>query len=486
MGGLHKGHSELIKASQKFEISNPICVLTSVFVNPLQFGPGEDFTKYPRNLEKDCYIAEQAGSKALWAPQTEDIFPAGDLSNAQIEAPKNLISNLCGPHRPGHFDGVVNVVKSLLNLVKPEFLVLGEKDWQQLIIIRKLIKDLGLPIQIRGVATFRDSEGMAYSSRNTYLSSEEKQKALAIPKLLNNAARDFKSCRPIKLKEISNNFTKEGLEVDYIELVDPLTLQKTKQSKKICLLATAVKCGSTRLIDHKFLMTRKPIVAIDGPAGAGKSTVTKCFAKKIGLLYLDTGAMYRAVTWFIQKNNIDVYNELEIKSAVKEIKLELNLDDSGTQLILVNGNDVSEAIRSQDVTNLVSEVASLEEVRKELTRQQKKLGLNGGLVAEGRDIGTTVFPDAELKIFLTATIKERAQRRLRDLKERGFLLESIKEIEKQIIKRDHLDQSRDISPLIKAEDAIELITDGLNINEVVNIITELFRSKIPQEIWPSN
>ncbi len=486
MGALHKGHSELIKAAHNFDEAKPISVLTSVFVNPLQFAPGEDFKKYPRNFQKDCKVAQESGSSAIWSPSIQDIFPENEKSLSKTNARDNLASSLCGLSRPGHFEGVVNVVERLLTLVKPEVLVLGEKDWQQLLIIRELIKDLKLPLKVRGVKTFREKDGLAFSSRNSYLTAKERQKALAIPRLLAQAEKEFKSSKKIKLQEWRKRLNQEGLEVEYLELVDPWTLQTAQKSHTISLLAAAVKCGKTRLIDHKFLMERKPIVAIDGPAGAGKSTVTKIFAKKVGLLYLDTGAMYRAVTWFIQQKGIDPKNKNEVKDAIQMLQLELNLNQSGSQSILVDGKDVSEDIRSQSISNIVSEIAKQEAVRKVLTTHQKSLGINGGLVAEGRDIGSTVFPDAELKIFLTATTKERARRRYEDLKNRGYTHDSIEEIETQIRQRDEIDRTREISPLIKSHDAIELVTDGMNIEKVVDSIADLFKEKVPQEVWPSN
>tara|TARA_B100000575_G_C22950212_1_gene549550 strand:+ start:13 stop:720 length:708 start_codon:yes stop_codon:yes gene_type:complete len=232
-------------------------------------------------------------------------------------------------------------------------------------------------------------------------------------------------------------------------------------------------------------MHRKPIIAIDGPAGAGKSTVTKEFAKRLGFIYLDTGAMYRAVTWLILTNSIDPNNEVEIKSILKDANIEFNNANLDEQKIFINNTDVTEKIRSPEVTSIVSEIAKQPFVRELLTVKQQLIGNNGGLVAEGRDIGTAVFPDADVKIFLTATAKERAKRRSLDLEKRGYEYTSIEVLEKEIKERDKKDSERELAPLRKAQDAIELVTDGLNIEDVLKEMTYIFRSKIPEEIWPT-
>ena len=234
-----------------------------------------------------------------------------------------------------------------------------------------------------------------------------------------------------------------------------------------------------------LLMKKNPIIAIDGPAGAGKSTVTKAFAKKLGFIYLDTGAMYRAVTWLIISNSIDPNDQAKIKNILKDSKLEFKSSSLVEQKILINNIDVTEKIRSPQVTSMVSEIAKQEFVRELLTRKQQVFGNNGGLVAEGRDIGTAVFPDADLKIFLTASPTERAKRRALDLNKRGYEFSSIGELEKEIKERDKKDSERKIAPLKKAEEAIELVTDGMNIEEVLNELIDIFRSRIPEEVWPT-
>ncbi len=485
MGGLHKGHCQLIKAAQKFSTTKPGVVLVSVFVNPLQFGPNEDFQAYPRDLEHDCEVASNCGANALWAPSIDEIFPKGPNAHFKVQVPPTLQAHLCGGKRAGHFDGVATVVLRLLNLTKPQVLFLGEKDWQQFIILRHLLKDLDLPVKVLGVATVRDFDGLAMSSRNQYLSQDQRKKALALPRQLASAANGIKKGEIPNLEKIKSYLMQSGLEVEYLEKVDPFHLQPTETNQPLSLLAASVRCGRTRLIDHAFLMTRKPIVAIDGPAGAGKSTVTKNFARRLGLLYLDTGAMYRAVTWLIKKEGVNLQEPSELFKALNSLKLEFLPSKNLEQEVTINGYNVTEAIRSPDVTAAVSLVAAQPPVRKALTEQQKAMGIDGGLVAEGRDIGTAVFPGAELKIFLTASPAERARRRANDLRERGFRVPSLTTLEEQIKERDQIDSTRQIAPLTRADDASEIVTDGMDIEEVVQLLVELFRNRIPEEVWPT-
>ncbi len=487
MGCLHQGHKELIKAAKNFSEEQPSKVLVSIFVNPLQFGEGEDFKKYPRNLEKDCQTALEAGANAIWAPSLETIFPNGQENYFTIQAPYALKQSLCGANRRNHFDGVATIVLRLLNLVNPSHLFLGEKDWQQLVIIKQLIQELGLKVEVKSIATVRDKDGLAYSSRNEYLTIEERAKIITLSKLLLQESSQFQSDKTIDLNKLRSALENNGLRVEYLETVDYKSLAPVNYyESKLCLLAAAVHCGKTRLIDHIFLMNRKPIIAIDGPAGAGKSTVTKRFAKQLGLIYLDTGAMYRAVTWFLQEQKIDADNEKELIKALTNLKIDINLKDSGIQQVLLNGKDISKEIRSPRVTQEVSRIASKATVRQKLTAQQKLIGLKGGIVAEGRDIGSTVFPDAEIKIFLTASSKERAKRRANDLANQGFRVPNLKELESQIQERDKMDSAREIAPLKKAKDAKEIVTDGMTIEEVIETLTKIFREEIPEEVWPSN
>jgi pantoate ligase/cytidylate kinase len=381
--------------------------------------------------------------------------------------------------RPGHFDGVATVVSRLLALVQPDRLILGEKDWQQLTILRRLVADLNLPITLLGVPTVREADGLAMSSRNQYLSPEDRERAVALPRVL-QAARFEDDVTDVRQALIT-----AGLEVEYVERVSPASLQPCGQETAISLLAAAVRCGSTRLIDHVFLMSRAPLVAIDGPAGAGKSTVTRAFAERLGLTYLDTGAMYRSVTWLVQQRGVDPADAVAIESLLIDFKLDLRSLPGGGQQVLVNGEDVSSAIRSPEVTASVSAVAAHRCVRQALTAQQKAMGAKGGLVAEGRDIGTAVFPDADLKVFLTATVSERARRRALDLEQRGFEAPNRQELETQIAERDRMDSSREEAPLVQASDALELVTDGMTIDAVIDELVGLFRARVAEEAWPT-
>ena len=485
MGNLHKGHEELIKYPLHHHKKNNQKTLVSIFVNPTQFGPDEDFESYPRSIEKDISIVESAGGSAIWAPSVDDVFPDGDESHFSIQVPKKYISTMCGKTRPGHFNGVATVVMRLLTLSRPSSIILGEKDWQQYIILKELIQDFNLTVKVIGIPTIRDIDNLAFSSRNKYLTSEDKRKSILLPNILSKASKEFKSGKLKSINKIKNSLKEAGLKVEYLEIVNPNTLQSVNISSNFSLLAACVHCGKTRLIDHIFLMNRNPIVAIDGPAGAGKSTVTRAFANELGLIYLDTGAMYRAVTWLILKEGIDPNDVNKIQHIIKDMKLEIVNNSNKDSSIIINSNNVTKEIRAPYITSIVSIVSSHQIVREALTIQQKKIGVNGGIVAEGRDIGTTVFPQSDLKIFLTATITERAKRRLADLEQQGHNYQSLEDLKVEIKERDIMDMSRNISPLIKASDAIEIITDGLTIREVVERISDLFRSKIPQEIWPS-
>ena len=276
-----------------------------------------------------------------------------------------------------------------------------------------------------------------------------------------------------------------GLQPDYVELVDPLRLTPVTRTGSFSLLAVAVHCGSTRLIDHRFLMSRPPIVAIDGPAGAGKSTVTRALAKRLGLLYLDTGAMYRGLTWWVRNQGVDPADAAAIEPLLNDLNLQLLSGSGGEVQVLVNGQDVTAEIRSPEISALVSTVAAHACVREALTAQQRALGERGGLVAEGRDIGTAVFPSAECKVFLTATVAERARRRALDLEQRGFPVPPLQELEASIAERDQQDSSRAVAPLRQAEDAMELITDGLTIEQVIAALEDLFRARVPEDAWPA-
>ncbi len=489
MGGLHRGHAGLIlRAGQSGAgAGRRPRILVSVFVNPLQFSAGEDFQRYPRDLAGDAATAAGAGADALFAPDAEELFPGGACQITRVCPPAILLQTLCARSRPGHFEGVATVIARLLALIRPERILLGEKDWQQLVILRRVVADLGLPVRVEGCPTWREADGLAGSSRNRYLSPAERRQAAAVPRALQEASQTWRHgdrSDDQLLARLRRRLESSALQVDYAELVGAHSLLPSPVRCGMALLAVAVHCGSTRLIDHRFLMTRAPIVAIDGPAGAGKSTVTRAFARRLGLLYLDTGAMYRAVTWWVQRQGADPADAAAVAPLLADLDLRLEAGLAGDQRVWIQGHEVTTAIRHPDVTAAVSLLAAHAVVRDALTRQQQAMGERGGLVAEGRDIGTAVFPDAELKVFLTASVQERARRRALDLEQRGFGPPALGELEAQIAERDRLDSSRAVAPLCQAEDAIELISDGLEIDAVIQALVDLFRERVPEDAWP--
>jgi len=219
------------------------------------------------------------------------------------------------------------------------------------------------------------------------------------------------------------------------------------------------------------------IIAIDGPAGSGKSTTAKIVAEKLGYIYIDTGAMYRAVTLACIERNTEI-TDIEVNKIVDDIKIELKQSALGQRTYL-DGKDVSDEIRRPDVTKLVSPVSAMAYVREKMVQQQREMGHKGGVVMDGRDIGTVVFPQAELKIFLIASISARANRRLKELQQKGFD-NSVEEIMAQIDARDNYDSSREISPLRKADDAIEIDTSDITINEQTSKILDLVNDLIKE------
>ena len=223
-------------------------------------------------------------------------------------------------------------------------------------------------------------------------------------------------------------------------------------------------------------MRKKPVVAIDGPAGAGKSTIAKIVARVLGYLYIDTGAMYRAITWKAMVNKIDLRDERKIVEMSKKTDIKLAQSDDKLK-IFVDGKNVSEKIRSENVTKNTNIIAAIQGVRKILRDKQRLLGRNGGVVMEGRDIGTAVFPDAEKKFYLDAKPKERAIRRWKELKAKGKRV-SLKKIAEAIRRRDYRDIHRGISPLKKAKDAI--VIDSTSLTQ------KLVAQKILDRIMESN
>ena len=479
MGNLHKGHQELIKSANTTSCG---LTLVSIFVNPLQFEDKEDFQNYPKTTLKDHAIAFHSGADVLFLPKEEDLFPKDYNELKFIRASKELNSTLCGSNRIGHFDGVCKVVYRLLELINPRFLFLGEKDWQQLLIIKNMIKEMKLNVQIKAIPTQRDNDGIPFSSRNNLLQKKDKEKLIFFSKKLHEAKAKFLQEKVIDMDYLIKEFTKKNISIEYLKLVDAFSLQEKTHLKGISMLAGAIRCGHTRLIDHIFLMRTKPIIAIDGPAGSGKSTVTKLLARKLKLLYLDTGAMYRALSWFLINQNVDLSKNDDLKKNLSKISIIFKSDKNSNQDVFINDICVTTEIRSQKISSIVSKIAAINEVREFLVNEQKKIGNKGGIVAEGRDIGSTVFPKAELKIYLTASINERAKRRQLELERSSNEKISFSDIKEQIKSRDKNDMNRSLSPLIKAKDAILIESDGLSVSQIVEKIIKIYDERIPKEI----
>lgn len=220
-------------------------------------------------------------------------------------------------------------------------------------------------------------------------------------------------------------------------------------------------------------MGTKLQIAIDGPASAGKSTVAKKVAHLLDYIYCDTGSMYRAVTWAALQKNVSLDDDVALKELLSGLKITFK-PTATEQKVFVNGQDVTEAIRLPLISQNVSTVAAQVSVREALTKQQQNLALNGGIVMDGRDIGTTVLPAAEVKIFLVASVKERALRRYREDQAKGIRI-TLADLEKEIALRDKKDSNRLISPLVQAEDAVKLDTTSLTIEQVVTKIMEIIK-----------
>ncbi len=224
-------------------------------------------------------------------------------------------------------------------------------------------------------------------------------------------------------------------------------------------------------------MSKKILIAIDGFSSCGKSTIAKDLARKIGYRYVDTGAMYRAVTLFFLHNQIEFHHLDLVNNALKDITINFKLNDT-TQITLLNGEDVENEIRiNSRVASAVSDVSAISEVRRFLVKQQQAMGADKGIVMDGRDIGTVVFPNAELKLFITADPIIRAQRRLDELKEKGQNT-TFDEVLANLTKRDHIDSTRDDSPLRMADDAIEINNSYINKEEQLDLIVKLVNERM--------
>ena len=223
------------------------------------------------------------------------------------------------------------------------------------------------------------------------------------------------------------------------------------------------------------------VIAIDGNSGCGKSSTAKVIAKKLNYIYIDTGAMYRAVTLFFIKHQIDLKNDLDVEGALKQIDISFQRNiETGENETFLNGKNVEHAIRQMKVSNLVSPVSELSKVRRKLVEQQRRLGEGKGIVMDGRDIGTVVFPDAELKIFMTANLEVRAERRQKELREKNTEVK-LDDVIDNLKSRDIIDSSREDSPLKKANGAFEVDTSNITFEEQVNQILDLIKTKVEVE-----
>ena len=247
MGCLHEGHLKLIKRS----LESCDRTVVSIFVNPTQFGPNEDLDSYPRELDSDIEKLEAAGVDILFHPTVEEMYPAGYKTYVEVQ---NISEHLCGKSRPDLFKGVTTVVLKLFNIVRPHNAFFGEKDWQQLAVIEALVKDLNLDVAIIRVPLVRESDGLAMSSRNRYLSSQERQTALSLSRSLKEAQEKIRR-GTTSAKVISDSIRqclaeKEACEIDYISICDPESFKEKEQIRGRTLIALAVKVGPSRLIDN--------------------------------------------------------------------------------------------------------------------------------------------------------------------------------------------------------------------------------------------
>ncbi len=247
MGFLHEGHLSLMREGRQ----RASLMASSLFVNPTQFGPNEDFSRYPRNFEGDCAMMRQVPVDVLFAPEPDVMFPRGSQTWVEVT---EMTGGLCGAHRPGHFRGVTTVVAKLFNIVKPHIALFGEKDYQQFRAIERMVEDLNFDIQIVPVPTIREPDGLAMSSRNAYLSPDQRRQALALSGALRAAAAAFKAGArdPHELVQAARR-SLEGtpeVQVEYVEAVDARTLENVARIERPVVVAIAARLGPTRLIDN--------------------------------------------------------------------------------------------------------------------------------------------------------------------------------------------------------------------------------------------
>lgn len=262
MGYLHDGHLELVRRAR----TECDTVVVSIFVNPTQFNNREDFEKYPRDLAADRAVLEHAGVDVLFLPEASEVYAPGAATHVHVAA---LGEHLCGPTRPGHFDGVATIVAALFNMVMPDVAVFGEKDWQQLQIVRRMVKDLHLPVKVVGVPTLRESDGLAMSSRNARLGENERRLAPVIHRALSLAVDAYRSGekRSSTLLALARAAIEESpaFRIDYLELIDGEALTPVETANDGSVVAVAAFLGGVRLIDNVSLARPR---ALDASSGA--------------------------------------------------------------------------------------------------------------------------------------------------------------------------------------------------------------------------
>ena len=250
MGYLHEGHLTLMRRARQEQG----LVIATLFVNPLQFGPQEDYADYPRDLARDCELAESTGIDVLFAPAVDEMYPAGNGKTLTFVDVEKITASLCGASRPGHFRGVATVVTKLFNIAEADVAYFGQKDAQQVAVIRRMAEDLNMNVKIVAVPIVRESDGLAMSSRNKYLDSKQRQAALVLSRSLERAAALLATGErdsSLIVSTVRDLISQEPLaEIDYVSLVDPLTMEALDRVESRALLALAVKFGKTRLIDN--------------------------------------------------------------------------------------------------------------------------------------------------------------------------------------------------------------------------------------------
>ena len=253
MGFLHEGHLSLMREAKK----RSDVLVVSIFVNPIQFGPGEDYDAYPRNFERDREMIESIGCDCIYAPEVTDMYPDGYQTSVQVD---RVTKNLCGITRPTHFNGVTTIVAKLFNAVKPHLSIFGEKDFQQLVVIKRMVLDLNMDVDVIGMLIVREEDGLAMSSRNKYLTPDERTAALRLSQSLFEAKKMFEDgerSAAVLIEHVKNRICSEGTgKIDYVKICDVVNLEDCFLLEKDSVMALAVYFGKARLIDNMVLSIR--------------------------------------------------------------------------------------------------------------------------------------------------------------------------------------------------------------------------------------